>query len=374
MKRCGIYEELGVRPIINAGGSSTIVGGGRLDPRVLAAMEEANDTFATMEDLLKRTGEGLARLLGCEAAFVTSGAYAALALGTAGLITARDPQRIAKVPGATDRPNEVVMQASTPDRYARAIEAAGGKLIEVGTPKGATLAQLEAACGPRTAALLYPTHCEQEHGVVPLGEVAQLAKRKGVALFLDAASDIYPIERMRALAAGAELVTISGKYYGSGGSTGILCGKKAFVDAALMNNAEAFESARLPSFGRGFKIDRAEAVATYVALKLWIETDFEARFAEQDRRIDVLIRAVDGLPHVRAENSWPRKGAWHLFSATLDEAKLGKTAAGIEKAMAAGNPAIRIRSDGPRLWAAVHDLKEEEVAIVAEHLRRHLEK
>jgi len=49
----------------------TDLGGSRLSPRVWAAMEEANRSFVRMTDLLDRTGERIAGLLGAEAARVT---------------------------------------------------------------------------------------------------------------------------------------------------------------------------------------------------------------------------------------------------------------------------------------------------------------
>ena len=44
----GIYEELGVRRVINAVGQLTVLGGSILPPKVLAAMAEANECFVEM--------------------------------------------------------------------------------------------------------------------------------------------------------------------------------------------------------------------------------------------------------------------------------------------------------------------------------------
>ena len=75
-----IFEEIGVKPVINAVGHQTVLGGSQLSPRVRAAMEESNRYFVDMKDLLERSGEIIARLLDAEAAYVTSGCAAALAL------------------------------------------------------------------------------------------------------------------------------------------------------------------------------------------------------------------------------------------------------------------------------------------------------
>src|SRR5688572_10430404 len=92
----GIYDELGVKPIINAMGIMTMLGGSTIGPRVRAAMDEANEAYVDMADLLDKSGRAIAGLLGTEAALVTSGAYAALVLGAAGIMTGKDPERIAR--------------------------------------------------------------------------------------------------------------------------------------------------------------------------------------------------------------------------------------------------------------------------------------
>lgn len=68
-----VYTQLGVRRVINALGNTTTVGGSQLGPKVKAAMEEANDYFVDMKELLDKSGKAMADLLGAEAALVTSG-------------------------------------------------------------------------------------------------------------------------------------------------------------------------------------------------------------------------------------------------------------------------------------------------------------
>ena len=73
-----VYSRLGVRPIINAQGNRTVLGGSATTPAVAAAMEEANHTYVEMRELLEKSGEFIAEMLGVEAAYVTSGCAAAL--------------------------------------------------------------------------------------------------------------------------------------------------------------------------------------------------------------------------------------------------------------------------------------------------------
>ena len=73
----GLYPTLGKRPVINAIGTVTVLGGVIMPPEVVAAMEEAARHFIHMPELLEKSGEHIARLLGVEAAVVTTGAAGA---------------------------------------------------------------------------------------------------------------------------------------------------------------------------------------------------------------------------------------------------------------------------------------------------------
>ena len=52
----GVYEELGVKRLINAWGPMTIVGGSRMRPEVVSAMAEASEAFVDLPELQSRAG------------------------------------------------------------------------------------------------------------------------------------------------------------------------------------------------------------------------------------------------------------------------------------------------------------------------------
>ena len=80
----GIYEQFGVTPGINARGNQTLLGGSTPPHEIQDAMDEAmNSGYVVFEELLRKTGDFIAGTLGTEQAFVTSGAAAAISLGTA---------------------------------------------------------------------------------------------------------------------------------------------------------------------------------------------------------------------------------------------------------------------------------------------------
>ena len=76
----GIYKNLGLKKVVNAWGTVTKLGGSMMAPEVLDAMREAAGSFVSMEELHEAAGKRIAELLGVEAACVTCGAAAGLAL------------------------------------------------------------------------------------------------------------------------------------------------------------------------------------------------------------------------------------------------------------------------------------------------------
>src|SRR5437899_11535318 len=139
----GICEQLGVKPVINARGNNTVLGGTTPSARVRRAMQEAERSYVDMQQLLERSGIVIADLLGAEAAYVTPGAAAALALGTAACITGADPDKIGRLPDTTGMPGTVLIQAGHRYHYERTVTVPGARLVQVGDANGTTAAQLE---------------------------------------------------------------------------------------------------------------------------------------------------------------------------------------------------------------------------------------
>ncbi|MDR7555575.1 MAG: hypothetical protein QN157_08215 [Armatimonadota bacterium] len=367
-----VYGTLGVRRVINACGNMTLLGGSRLSPRVLAAMAAANDAFVDMAELLARSGEAIAAQLGAEAAVVTSGCFAGLVLGAAAIMTGADPARIARLPATDGMRDEFLIQAPTRYHYDRAVTVPGGRLVPVGDANGTTAAQLEAAIGPRTAGILYLAKAEGTSGVLPLADVVAIARRAGIAVLVDAAAEVYPLDRMRWLAggSGADLVCFGAKYFGAVNSAGVVCGTRQAVEAVIQNNFVAYESADTQALGRGYKVDRHEVIATVVALEEWFALDHEARLAQQERRLRAIAAALEGLAGVRAELVWEQPSPWKRLVVRLDEARVGTTAAAVEAALREGEPSIRVRVEDHALVLAAHTLDDGDVEIVGRRLRQ----
>ncbi len=105
-----VYEALGLKHIINATGTVTNLGGSLMPPEVIAAWSEAARHFVNLVQLQDRVGERIAKLLGVEAALVTTGAAGAILLGTAAIVAGSDRKKIARLPDTTGMKSEVLLQ------------------------------------------------------------------------------------------------------------------------------------------------------------------------------------------------------------------------------------------------------------------------
>jgi L-seryl-tRNA(Ser) seleniumtransferase len=294
------FNAFGVKPVINACGIYTDLGGTIFSPRVWQAMEDINTSFVRMVDLLDRSGEMLASLVGAEAARVTPGASAAITLGTAACIAGLDGEAWERLPDTTGLKNEAIIQKRHRYKYDRMTRIAGASLVETGSDSETSPRQLEAAIGPHTAMIMFPAHLDNKPGTVSLAEVSRIARRHGVPILVDAAYLNYPTEIMNGfLRAGADLLCFSAKYYWGPNSGGFICGRRDLIEAVAGIDFTRYESGRHLTFGRPFKLDRHIIVGTVVALQEWFEMDHQARWASYREKVAEMRAALSDLPGVK---------------------------------------------------------------------------
>ncbi|MEM3479456.1 MAG: aminotransferase class V-fold PLP-dependent enzyme [Candidatus Bathyarchaeia archaeon] len=207
-----IYDELGVKRVINAMGTYTFLGGSVILPEAIKAMSEAAKAFVNMDELQKRAGEIIAEITGAEAACVTSGAAAGLVLAVAACMTGDDPEKMAKIPYIDFPRNEVIVPAIQDNPYVRNLAIPCAKIVKVGSEQGYTPEDIERAINERTVAIAFifftsKKGCDLE----ALKEVVKIGKKHNIPVIVDAAAELPPFENLRDIVAtGADLVVFSG--------------------------------------------------------------------------------------------------------------------------------------------------------------------
>ncbi len=145
-----VYGAIGVRPLINGRGTFTIISGSTMLPEVRAAIDAASRRYVHLDELAEAIGARLATLTQAEWGLVTSGCSAGLTHATAACVAGGNPELHVRIPNLQGfAKDEVIIPTHSRNVYDAAIRAVGVRVVTV-----ATVAELEAAIGPRTA-LIY---------------------------------------------------------------------------------------------------------------------------------------------------------------------------------------------------------------------------
>ncbi len=324
----GIYENYGVKPIINAAGAMTRYGGTLVGQQVLDAMEEAARYFVPMDQLQAAASRIITKRTHAEAGVVTCGASHALTLAAAACICGWDVARMNRLPHTEGMPNEIVMPLHHLSGYDHAIQAAGARIILAGvfndTPEPFTVRstdrwELESCITEHTVAIAFAP-LPGSHP--PLEQVIELAHKHGLPVIIDAAPRVPPMTNLhRYIDMGADLVTISGgKGIRGPQASAILCGRKDLVGSALLQMldlaGERFPDWNPPSnlipkdklrgkplhgIGRGGKVTKEAIVGLLVALEAFSEEEFAALCATRLEWTRTILNHLDGIAGVQAK-------------------------------------------------------------------------
>lgn len=293
----GFYEDLGVRPVVNAATMFTALGGSLMPEEVLDAMRAAAGSFVDMHELHLAAGRRLAELTGNEAALVTSGCAAALALGVLAARTDGDPARITDFPGHDEAPYEVIMHAAHRIPYDRALALAGARVRQIGDVIQTFDWELKAAIGPQTAAVVYVAGAHLPPGALPLEQVVTIAHERGVPVIVDAAAQLPPVDNLWSFTrdAGADLAVFSGgKTLLGPQSSGLMVGSAGLVEAARQN------SAPYQRWARAMKVGKEEIAGLVAAVERYVALDHAAEHQGWMSVLEAWRDGLDGLAGAQA--------------------------------------------------------------------------
>ena len=369
-----IYKELGAKPIINAIGSVTLLGGSTPVPEVKEAMERADSAYVPLWELEEKAGDFIARLVGVPAAYVTSGAGSALTLATAAFMAGEDDKKIEQLPDTTGMKNEILIQKRQRYWYDRCLQLAGAKLVEFGTAEKTTEADLEKAIGPRTVAVHYFMVSQNpDANALSLQSTIKIAKKHKLKVLVDSAGQIYPLNLLsEPVKMGADIACYAAKYMYAPQSTGFAFGTKEAINALAKQSFIGYETRRVRGVGRPQKIDRQEIMGAVAAVQRWVTMDHEERLGTIESRSLAMLKPLKGLPGIKAtliDNIVGQQP--YGVQVTLDPKTAGLTAQQLVDALKAGDPPIWTRTGidaGQTINLHIFGLNEGEELIVGERI------
>ena len=336
-------DRFGVRQIINAMGTSTIVGA---SPAVAEAIAAAGDALALnfeIDELQRAASRWISQATRTEAACVTSSASSGLAICAAACMTGPDLAAIARLPETAGMRTEIVMQFAHDinfgARVSQMVRLSGASVTHIGTANHCDSFHLRGALSENTAAMLYVVNSavNREAGLLSLERCVELCA--GVPVIVDAAAetDVRPFYER-----GASLVIASGQKAMGAPTSGLICGKKNLVRSCYLQNW---------GIGRAMKVGKEGIAGMIAAAERWYHRDPH----EHDGRYASIVAQLKHTLQVR-ETAWPHKIAIDLKSDARKTANL----------LREGDPAIWVNdADGQALILDLRAVRIEDATVIA---------
>lgn len=288
-----IYRKLGIQPVINAASTYTRLGGSIMAPHVAQAMADSAGAFVNVFELQEAVGKRLAELTGNEAAYVSNGAAAGLALATAAAVTGTDVALMARFPNRLQgMKNQVVVHRYQRNWYDVAVRMTGVELVEIGHTYETYEWELDDAINERTAAVVYFAGSHLNRNTLPLEFVIERAHARGVPVIVDAAAQLPPVSNLwhftRNL--GADVAIFSGgKMLRGPQNSGLAVGTPAMIEAMRLNGPP------VQRIGRAMKVSKEAMIGLLTAVEAFLETDHAAEALQWETTVASWLAAWQGL-------------------------------------------------------------------------------
>jgi len=363
-----LIKELGLRTFINAAGTYTTHTASLMDPEVMEAINSSSSQFVMLTEVQDKVGEKIAEMCHAEAAMVTAGCWSALVLGTAGILTGTDLEKIGQLPNVSGfEKTEMIVQKGHNYDYVHAPTNAGAQVIVI-----ETVEELEKAITEKTA-LMYYLNVATDSGQIKHEEWVAIAKKHHIPTLIDIAADIPPVQNLwKFNDLGFDLVCVSGgKAICGPQSAGILMGRKELVKAARLNGPPYSNN-----IGRGMKVNKEEILGMYAALDHYIKRDHEKEWKYWEEQVAVIENAAKSVSGITTKVTIPPiANHTPLLNIAWDTSKIKGSSKDLQLALRNGTPSIETMQFSPNsINITVFMLKPGEDKIVAKRVQEELSK
>ncbi|MFB7141657.1 DgaE family pyridoxal phosphate-dependent ammonia lyase [Gottfriedia sp. NPDC056225] len=330
-----IYEQIGLKKVINACGKMTPLGVSAVKNEVAESMSQALQDYVEIDELIQYTGKVISKHTNTENACPTIGAAAGIAISVAATISKTNLHIIEQLPFFDGAANEIIIQKGHVVHFGASIKQmislGGGRAIEVGFANRTYREHIEQAITNKTVALFYvKSHHTVQKGMQSLEVMIDIAKKHNLPLIVDAAAE-EDLKKYSKL--GANLIIYSGGKALNGPTSGFICGDQVWIEACRM---------QYKGIGRAMKVSKESMVGLIMALDNYVAKD--SNLEKQKERMEILCNRLSEIPGVTTGIEQDEAGRpIYRTRIQLNALETGITASELSETLRKGSPAIYLR-------------------------------
>ncbi len=365
-----LYKNLGLKPVINVAGTYTAIGGSRMSEKTLEDIKEASQSFIDIRMLQAAASKRLAELTQNEAAAICNGAASGIYVCCASCITLLYKKHYNYLSDQQIKESEFIVFRSHRNPYDWGLRLMGVTVREIGFPniiQPATVEELEATINEKTAGIFYAYSAPNgwiADGELDLQTTVAIAKKYNIPVIVDAAAQLPPKENLWKLTKeyGATVALFSGgKDLKGPQSSGLIVGKKDFLDTFVEHN--------FPNYGPGrmLKTGREEIVGLLSAVEQYVNSDEQERLRWCEEQVQKIIAFGETSSKLTITRSYPNEAGQPIPRAEIqlaDSAKLQK----IIDMLLDSSPSIFAALERGKLFVSPTCLKDGEMEVVIQAL------
>ena len=335
-----IHSRYHLRQVINACGKMTKLSGAVVLPEIADTVRESLDHFFDLDELQAAAGAMISRASGSEHGCITACTSSGITLSVAATMTGNDLAQVWQLPDTEGMKHRVLIQKGHCVNYGapitQAIRLAGATPIEMGTINNCPPEVIahELARENVAAIVAVESHHTARHGWVPLDTVVEMAHAAGVPVIVDGAAQDHRLSQL--IDTQADLVIASAHKYLCSTTGGVVAGRRELVEAVYLQNR---------GIGRGMKAGKESIVGAMAALEYRMSEDITAWTAEQDRKVQLILDQLEGIPGLNLSvDADPNGCPFSRARLDLDTTTASHSAGTLTSELAKGTPTIVTRS------------------------------
>lgn len=329
------YDKLNLKHVINASGKMTILGVSKVSQESIAAQQFGDTHFFEIADLVKKSGQYIANLLGAEDAIVVNSASAGIALSVAAIIGQGSKFHLYHPYSDKFSKRKVILPKGQNVDYGapeeEMITLGGGHVVEAGYANMCSPEHVEMMIDENTIAILYvKSHHAVQKSMLSIKQAVKVAHKHNLPLILDAAAEE---DLKKYIKLGVDIIIFSGAKAIEGPASGLVFGKAKYINWIRMQSA---------GIGRAMKIGKENILGLMAGIERYIKVGPEDG-EHMRKRLTPFLTDLQQLPYVKAKEQQDQAGREIYRADVVISDKSPKNAQEVVKELKENDPAIYTR-------------------------------